>query len=145
MPLIFLEQDSTPTSKYELQSRTSPCNNKIDHILIFIWLSSSVAILTHLYLVPLSSGLVIVPAAATGQLLAGVICKCGNLRVRQMLRLCVGATVLTIVFITGIMVHCPADQLAGVNVPYDERHTQYDNQQSNQNQTTSIFDHEERR
>ncbi len=63
-----------------------------------------------------------VPGAAGGQFIAGLIAKCANMRVRQMLHLCVGATVVATVFVISILTHCSSDPLAGVNVAYDDRY-----------------------
>uniref|UniRef100_A0A3B5KDF3 Solute carrier organic anion transporter family member n=1 Tax=Takifugu rubripes TaxID=31033 RepID=A0A3B5KDF3_TAKRU len=72
-------------------------------------------------------GYMVVPAGGGGTFLGGYIVKKWNMRCRDIVRLCVVCTLISLVTIFIFLLHCPNMPMAGVTVPY--RSGQVQNQQ----------------
>ncbi|XP_056879739.1 solute carrier organic anion transporter family member 4A1 isoform X2 [Takifugu flavidus] len=72
-------------------------------------------------------GYMVVPAGGGGTFLGGYIVKKWNMRCRDIVRLCVVCTLISLVTIFIFLLHCPNMPMAGVTVPY--RSGQVRNQQ----------------
>lgn len=65
-----------------------------------------------------SPGYMVVPAGGGGTFLGGYIVKKWNMRCRDIVRLCVVCTLISLVTIFIFLLHCPNMPMAGVTVPY---------------------------
>ena len=59
-----------------------------------------------------------VPGAAGGQFLGGLICKLAKLKIRGMLKLCMGLCMCCLLFVLPILAYCSTTAVAGVTVTY---------------------------
>ena len=71
-----------------------------------------------IHIVPVFSGLVVVPGAAGGQILGGLIPKWLKLRMRGLLLQCLVCGVLSIFLSGQFLLRCSTPDIAGVTVDY---------------------------
>lgn len=64
------------------------------------------------------AGIIVVPGAAGGQLLGGIICKVKKLKVRGMTLLCVLACFLTMLAMSSLWANCEQEKIPGITVQY---------------------------
>ena len=69
------------------------------------------------------TGYAAIPAGGGGTFLGGYLVKRFDLRVRGIIRLCLGVTLPCILFCLIFLVHCDNVPFAGVNIEYGEHPT----------------------
>ena len=67
------------------------------------------------------TGIAIVLGLAGGIWFGGIVCRCFKLKVKGMLRFCVGASVVGLLFTPLFWAKCDSPEFAGLDVPYPER------------------------